>query len=200
MTLQMTKSKIKNIIKEMVQHMDMCPEGMYFCKKDLICKPESEKIDHHGKHEGKMAHYDSIELSKDAMDVADMISMDTNLPEWVEAKITLAADYMNTVKDYLTYNMSSHNLHEKIGFRGPDYSDETIDLLQDFAKTGEMLNKEISKKQMSADDPLVQKILTLLDDNLSVDTDFLNAMQMVLDLIIELPDKPEKQKIGFKNE
>ena len=91
-------------------------------------------------------------------------------------------------------------IQEKIGFRGPDYSDETIDLLQDFAKTGEMLNKEISKKQMSADDPLVQKILTLLDDNLSVDTDFLNAMQMVLDLITELPDKPEKQKIGFKNE
>lgn len=92
------------------------------------------------------------------------------------------------------------SIQEKIGFRGPDHADETIDLLKDFASTGDMLNKEINKKQVSADDPLVQKILTILDDNLSINTDFLNAMQMVLDLIAELPDKPEKQKIGFKNE
>tara|TARA_Y100001973_G_scaffold1595_1_gene2275 strand:- start:95 stop:832 length:738 start_codon:yes stop_codon:yes gene_type:complete len=93
-----------------------------------------------------------------------------------------------------------NTLQEKIGFRGPDHADETIDLLKDFASTGDMLNKEINKKQVSADDPLVQKILTILDDNLSINTDFLNAMQMVLDLIAELPDKPEKQKIGFKEE
>ena len=93
-----------------------------------------------------------------------------------------------------------NTLQEKIGFRGPDHADETIDLLKDFAKTGNMLNQEIEKKQVSADDPLVQKMLTILDDNLSIDTDFLNAMQMVLDLITELPDKPEKQKIGFKED
>ena len=93
-----------------------------------------------------------------------------------------------------------NTLQEKIGFRGPDHADETIDLLKDFASTGDMLNKEINKKQVSADDPLVQKILTILDDNLSINTDFLNAMKMVLDLIAELPDKPEKQKIGFKEE
>jgi hypothetical protein len=28
------------------------------------------------------------------------------LPEWLEAKITLAAEYMNTVKDYLTHHMN----------------------------------------------------------------------------------------------
>ena len=154
--------------------------------------------------EGKMAHYDSIELASDASDVANMISDDMNLPEWVEAKITLAADYMNTVKDYLTHHMNGdishthHDLFEKrIGFQGLDHADETVDLLQDFAKTGEMLNKEMSKKQVSADDPLVQKILTILDDNLSIDSDFLNAMQMVLDLMMELPDKEEPGKIGF---
>ena len=39
-----------------------------------------------------MAKYDSVELASDASDVAHMIQDCTNLPEWVEAKITLAAD------------------------------------------------------------------------------------------------------------
>ena len=52
--------------------------------------------------EGKMAKGDAVELSKDAADVANMIGPHTNLPEWVESKITLAANYLNTVKDFLS--------------------------------------------------------------------------------------------------
>ena len=36
---------------------------------------------------------------------------------------------------------------KKIGFnRGPEYSEETEDLLNDFAKSTEMINKELTKK------------------------------------------------------
>jgi len=38
-----------------------------------------------------------------------MITDDMNLPEWLEAKITLASDYMNKVKDYLTHNKDKTN-------------------------------------------------------------------------------------------
>tara|TARA_Y100000114_G_C11646740_1_gene272086 strand:+ start:260 stop:586 length:327 start_codon:yes stop_codon:yes gene_type:complete len=62
--------------------------------------------------EGKMAKGNVIELAKDASDVASMIGPNTNLPEWVESKITLAADYLNTVKDYLTNYEASR---EKLG-------------------------------------------------------------------------------------
>ena len=87
---------------------------------------------------------------------------------------------------------------KKIGFRGPDHADEAIDLLKDFAATGDMLNKELEKKQVPADDPITQEILTILDSNLSIDSKFLEDIQTVLDLIQELPDKPgDKQKIGF---
>lgn len=55
------------------------------------------------KPEGSMAKHDAMECAEDAQAVADMISETDNLPEWLEAKITLAADYMNRVKDYLTY-------------------------------------------------------------------------------------------------
>ena len=53
--------------------------------------------------EGSMAKHDAMECAEDAQAVADMIAESDNLPEWLEAKITLAADYMNRVKDYLTH-------------------------------------------------------------------------------------------------
>jgi len=55
--------------------------------------------------EGKMAKYDTKEIAQDSVDVFKMIDVDTDLPEWVEAKITIAAHNMNTVKDYLTHHM-----------------------------------------------------------------------------------------------
>jgi len=147
--------------------------------------------------EGKMARLDSVEIAKDAGDVANMIKDCTNLPEWVEAKITLSADYMNTVKDYLSNHLQLQE--KKIGFnRGPEYSEETIDLLKDFASAGEMLNQEIENKIIDNNDPKVQEILNILDNNLSVDSEFLTDIQTVLDLIQELPDKPkEKARIGY---
>ena len=34
-------------------------------------------------------------------DLIDMLSDDENMPEWVQSKITLAQDYITTVRDYL---------------------------------------------------------------------------------------------------
>ena len=89
---------------------------------------------------------------------------------------------------------------KKIGFnRGPEYSEETEDLLNDFAKSTEMINKELSKKVIDNDDPKVQEILNILDDNL--DSEFINDLETVYNLIQELPDKPtEKEKIGYIKE
>lgn len=53
--------------------------------------------------EGKMAKYSALECAEDAQDIANMIQETDDLPEWLEAKITLAADYMNKVKDYMTH-------------------------------------------------------------------------------------------------
>ena len=89
---------------------------------------------------------------------------------------------------------------KKIGFnKGPEYSDEAVDLLGDLAKSANMLNKELEKKVLDSNDPKVQEILNLLDDNLSIDSEFLTDIQTILDLIEELPDKPtERPKIGFR--
>ena len=52
-----------------------------------------------------MAKHDAMECASDSKDVSEMITDDMNLPEWLEAKITKSADYMNSVKDYLTHHM-----------------------------------------------------------------------------------------------
>ena len=87
---------------------------------------------------------------------------------------------------------------KKIGFnRGPEYSEEAEDLLDDFAKSTEMINKELKKKIIDSEDPKVQEILNLLDDNL--DPEFIDDLEAVYNLIQELPDKPtDKPKVGFK--
>ena len=88
-------------------------------------------------------------------------------------------------------------LEEKIGFRGPDYADETKDLFSDFKKSVEMLNKEFEEKSVSSDSPEVQEILTTLDDTLN--SEFIENLDTILSLIRELPDKPtETPKVGFK--
>ena len=44
-------------------------------------------------------------LHKELTCPASKLMFEMNLPEWLEAKITKAADYMNSVKDYLTHQM-----------------------------------------------------------------------------------------------
>ena len=69
-----------------------------------------------------MAKHDAMECSSDAKDVSDMIKDETDLPEWVEAKITKASDYMNSVKDYLTHHTDLGDMNESSMDRPQAYS------------------------------------------------------------------------------
>ena len=95
--------KLKDLLLEKpqdyVQHIDN-DELLYRKKKRFY-------EDHHDRKEGKMAKYDAKEIAEDAVAVFKMIDKDMDLPEWLEAKITKSADYMNSVKDYLTHHMKS---------------------------------------------------------------------------------------------
>jgi len=88
-------------------------------KISFLAANESITESHHDKKEGKMAKYDAKEIAEDAMAVFKMIEKDMDLPEWLEAKITKSADYMNTVKDYLTHHMNEgscgYGINGKLG-------------------------------------------------------------------------------------
>lgn len=51
--------------------------------------------------EGQMARTQLQTILRNCKDLIDMIKDDNNMPEWVQSKITLAQDYITTVRDYL---------------------------------------------------------------------------------------------------
>jgi hypothetical protein len=52
-------------------------------------------------YEGAMARTQLQTVVRNAQDLINMLSMDDNMPEWVQSKITLAQDYISSVRDYL---------------------------------------------------------------------------------------------------
>jgi hypothetical protein len=54
--------------------------------------------------EGDMAKDDLRTINGAAKELYDILDADENLPEWVQAKITKAVDYLDTVRDYMKAN------------------------------------------------------------------------------------------------
>jgi len=64
-------------------------------------KEEVEKDPNEYDNEGEMMK-DHLDIAMDAADeMYDMVEDNENLPEWVQSKITKAADYLDTSRDYL---------------------------------------------------------------------------------------------------
>ena len=80
--MEISKQRLKEIIKEEIQN-----EG--------------------NEREGRMAKSDLYRIAKYAQSVHDMISEYDDLPEWLESKITKAADYLASVKHYIEYEIVS---------------------------------------------------------------------------------------------
>ena len=93
-----------------------------------IIKEEVSEIAVKRDKEGKMAKFDAKEAYEDAIDVFKMIDEYDDLPEWLEAKITKASDYLNSVKDYLQHHHSGNN-EGNIEEAGPWSHEKHIDLM-----------------------------------------------------------------------
>ena len=66
-------------------------------------------------YEGDMAMGQLKSIIANSQQMHDMLSEDTNLPEWVQSKITLAEDYISTASNYMQGEMNE----EKMPFEGP---------------------------------------------------------------------------------
>ena len=117
--------------------------GKVYTDKDR--KPFKVNEDHD--KEGKMAKHDAMECASDSKDVSDMIQDETDLPEWLEAKITISKENMNAVKDYLTHHTDLGNMEE--GFGGvtspPPFSSKEAKVVVDDALR--KYSKELRKLQ-----------------------------------------------------
>lgn len=56
--------------------------------------------------EGEMVMSQLKGIMQHAEQLNDMLEPDTDLPEWVQSKITLAYDYMQTAADYMSTEMA----------------------------------------------------------------------------------------------
>jgi len=119
---------------------------------------QEEESDEHEEHEGgepsadDKAEYDQegrmaksdLKTAKDAADeLRSILDDDENLPEWVQAKITKAVDYLDTARDYMKDNdveYTDESTVEEAKSKGkPDYLD--------FDKDGD--KKETMKKALA---------------------------------------------------
>ena len=74
--------------------------GTYFANRAMK-KIKSRDLDDDGDGEGKMADSQLNRIADLATMIDEMVDDDTNLPEWVESKITKAQDYMSAVMNYM---------------------------------------------------------------------------------------------------
>jgi hypothetical protein len=68
-------------------------------------------------YEGQMARTQLQTILRNSKDLVDMLSDEENMPEWVQSKITLAQDYISSVRDYL---QSKEELGEDISLKEDD--------------------------------------------------------------------------------
>jgi hypothetical protein len=82
----------------MIHHVD----AKEIRKADI--KEEAKDPKEYG-YEGDMAMNQLQTIMRHAEYLMDMMKPDTDLPEWVQSKITLATDYLQTSCDYMTSEM-----------------------------------------------------------------------------------------------
>jgi hypothetical protein len=96
-------------------------------------------------YEGDMAMSQLKSIIANAQRIHDMLERDTNIPEWVQSKITLAEDYITTAANYMQGEMKEE--------AKPDYSEagdaERIRKRQDGWQKTHDAEKEFEKRAKS---------------------------------------------------
>jgi hypothetical protein len=72
--------------------------------KQFITEASGNDEDDYDEYRGQMARTQLMSIAEKAAELAKDVKDDTQLEAWVESKITLAEDYIQTVYDYLRYN------------------------------------------------------------------------------------------------
>lgn len=66
-------------------------------------------------YEGDMAMSQLKSIIANAERMHSMLKLDTNLPEWVQSKLTLAEDYISTAANYLQGEMKEEMACNSVG-------------------------------------------------------------------------------------
>ena len=166
--MKLTKDRLKQIIKEELEVVLTNEEAGEIFGEEVQAQLEADEagVDE-GKHkgEGTMARSQLARPGEVSPMLEKMIGDDTNLPEWVESKITKAQDYLSSVLNYM---------------RGEDLVDAG-DAAREMKATAAVVNRG----PLEEDD---EKIA------IQMDVEMETQMANLEDRIEALPDGEEKEK------
>jgi len=117
---------------EIIDDADEDAEEDYEAEEDFETEVEPDgDVDYEDsgvQEESGMIKSNLFMLAKKSMELHDSIGDSDDLPEWVQEKIAVASYMIDTVHDYLMYEMSKDDLHEKKGgksksrmYKGKEY-------------------------------------------------------------------------------
>jgi hypothetical protein len=120
-------------------------------------------------YEGDMAISQLKSLMRNSSQLISMLKPETDLPEWVQAKITLAEDYITTAANYMMSEMSEATMCEVCGAKNCSCGDMEDEPKKGKGKKGRELLLDLTKK------PLKERRMTAADkkdeENLKVKYD-----------------------------
>ena len=85
-------------------------------EEDSYCEEETD----HDDPEGQMAQGDLRSAARNALLIDSLISESSDIPEWVQGKLTLAADYLNSVAQYMQHSGKDRDMMFAEEMEGPD--------------------------------------------------------------------------------
>jgi hypothetical protein len=108
--------------EEIAKAMERETPGMPMAKKMAIATAQAKKVTEaedarEYDYEGDMSKSQLRSIIANAQAVHDMLEDNTNMAEWVQSKITLAADYISTVADYM-----QSEVNEAVSVKKANYS------------------------------------------------------------------------------
>lgn len=159
---------------------------------------KNEKQNFDGEHKasgGKMARTDLITIAKDAQELVNMFGDEAELPDWVESKLTKAADYLNSVKRYVG--------GEIVRQQGGLMEGDTIEETGFYRRDPSDFDAGVSKYELGAGGEDHERGRKKARDQKKLERDFLTAIQR-LKLGKVTPRKVKSlinkfEKAGLKN-
>jgi hypothetical protein len=94
------KKKREEVAKAIERENPKMPMGMKMAIATKTAKRVAEEVD----DEGKMAKGQLMRMVNQASALAQMMEDDKQLDGWVQSKLTMASDYLDSVHDYLMHN------------------------------------------------------------------------------------------------
>lgn len=171
-------SKVKKAKMERHGH-DPDPKAKKIYQQANEAKDEGE----YG-YEGDMAISQLKSIMRNASQLMGLLKPDTDLPEWVQSKITLANDYVDTAANYMMSEMSEARMCEACGKSGSSCS---------CGSDKDDQPKYNGKKKLLLDRKKLQEVLTKKTSVGEVISDFVHSK----DPKFEGKSKAERQKMAL---